>query len=57
MRGTPHGGAFGLPADFFVTTDGVLEAVHYGKHADDQWSVDDVLALANSSIESPSRCT
>jgi hypothetical protein len=42
----PNGGALGLPADFFVTANGTIKAVHYGKHADDQWSVDDVLALA-----------
>jgi peroxiredoxin len=46
VRGMPNGGALGLPADFFVTANGTIKAVHYGKHADDQWSVDDVLALA-----------
>lgn len=36
----------GLPADFLVDPDGTVAAVHYGSHADDQWSVDEVLALA-----------
>jgi peroxiredoxin len=43
---TGEGGHTGLPADFLVGTDGRLVAVHYGKHADDQWSVDEILALA-----------
>ncbi len=42
----PEGGRFGLPADFLVSPDGVVLAVHYGQHAGDQWSVDTVLALA-----------
>jgi peroxiredoxin len=53
LRGTrpgpaarPAGGRLGLPADFLVGPDGRLLAVHYGAHADDQWSVDELLALA-----------
>ena len=42
----PAGGRYGLPADFLVARDGRIEACKYGGHADDQWSVDDVLALA-----------
>jgi peroxiredoxin len=38
-------GLFGLPADFLVAPDGKLLAVKYGKHADDQWSVDELLSL------------
>jgi peroxiredoxin len=34
-----------LPADFLITPDGMLAAVHYGRHADDQWSVDELLEL------------
>ena len=34
----------GLPADFLIGRDGQLAAVHYGEHADDGWSVDDLLA-------------
>ena len=41
----PHGGRFGLPADFLIGTDGRVLASHYGEHVYDQWSVDDVLAL------------
>jgi peroxiredoxin len=39
-------GVFGLPADFLVAPDGKLIAVKYGKHADDQWSIDELLSLA-----------
>lgn len=42
----PYGGRWGLPADFLVGRDGRVIACKYGKHADDQWSVDDLLALA-----------
>jgi peroxiredoxin len=42
----PHGGRIGLPADFLITPDGRVSACKYGEHAYDQWSVDDVLALA-----------
>ncbi|MEP9390351.1 hypothetical protein [Mesorhizobium sp. KR9-304] len=41
----PAGGRYRLPADFLVLPDGRIEACKYGEHADDQWSVDDVLAL------------
>ncbi|MBX7434002.1 AhpC/TSA family protein [Mycobacterium sp. Y57] len=43
-RGEDH---FGLPADFLIGPDGALLAVKYGKHADDQWSVDDIIAVAS----------
>jgi peroxiredoxin len=36
---------FGLPADFLIDSDGRVLAVHYGKHASDQWSVDELLEL------------
>ncbi|HTQ04203.1 MAG TPA: peroxiredoxin-like family protein [Polyangiaceae bacterium] len=39
-------GSFGLPADFLVTPDGIVRALKYGVHADDQWSVDELLTLA-----------
>jgi peroxiredoxin len=42
----PAGGRLGLPADFLLAPDGRLVACRYGRHADDQWSVDEVLALA-----------
>lgn len=37
----------GLPADFLIGPGGRLLALHYGRHADDQWSVDQVLQLAD----------
>lgn len=39
-------GTLGLPGDFLVAPDGRVVAVKYGVHADDHWSVDEVLALA-----------
>lgn len=39
--------ALGLPADFLIAPDGKLRACKYGAHADDQWSVDELLALAH----------
>lgn len=43
---TGEGGHTGLPADFLVGEDGRLLAVRYGRHADDQWSVDEIVTLA-----------
>lgn len=34
-----------LPADFLIMADGAVAAVHYGRHADDQWTVDEVLDI------------
>ena len=42
----PHGGRFGLPADFLIAGDGRIVAVRYGEHAYDQWSVDELLSKA-----------
>ncbi|MBP2367412.1 peroxiredoxin-like family protein [Pseudonocardia parietis] len=42
----PDGGSLGLPADFLLAGDGRVLAVHYGRHVDDQWSVDQILRLA-----------
>lgn len=36
----------GLPADFLIAPDGVVRACKYGTHADDQWSVNELLELA-----------
>jgi len=41
----PRGGRYGLPADVLVGPDGTVLAATYGEHADDQWSVDELLAL------------
>lgn len=43
--GTTH---LGLPADFLIDPDGTVVAVHYGSHADDQWSVDQLLDFNRS---------
>lgn len=39
----------GLPADFLIDSSGTVLAVKYGRHADDQWSVDDVINLVKNS--------
>lgn len=39
-------GIGGLPADVLIEPEGVVRAVHYGRHADDAWSVDELLDLA-----------
>ena len=36
----------GKPADFLIEPDGTVRASKYGQHADDQWTVDEMLALA-----------
>lgn len=41
-----EGGQQGLPADFLLDAQGVVRAVKYGAHANDQWEVNDVVALA-----------
>jgi peroxiredoxin len=41
----PEGGVLGLPADILIAADGKVAASHYGKHAYDQWSVDELLAM------------
>jgi hypothetical protein len=43
-----QGGRLGLPADFLITPDGVVLARKYGEHADDQWSVAELLAQARN---------
>lgn len=42
----PHGGRFGLPADFLIASDGRVLACKYGEHAYDQWTVDEILGLS-----------
>jgi peroxiredoxin len=49
----PGSGRLGLPADFLIAGDGRVLAAKYGEHADDQWSVDELLANARST--QPSR--
>ena len=38
----------GMPADFLIAPDGEVVARKYGEHADDQWSVDELLRLATA---------
>jgi peroxiredoxin len=38
----------GMPADFLIAADGAVVGRKYGEHADDQWSVDELLRLATS---------
>ena len=44
----PHGGRFGLPADFLIGPDGRIVACKHGQHVYDQWSVDELLEHARS---------
>lgn len=37
-----------VPADFLIDEHGKIVALSYGKHADDQWSVDELLQLARN---------
>ncbi len=43
-------GILGLPADFLIDRQGRIAASHYGRHADDQWCVDDLLSLARDRV-------
>lgn len=44
----PAGGRNGLPADLLIAPDGRVVARKYGEHAYDQWTVEELLALAGS---------
>jgi peroxiredoxin len=46
----PEGGSLGLPADFLIAPDGRVLAEKYGAHVDDQWSIDELLALAPNAV-------
>jgi peroxiredoxin len=46
--GTATESHLGLPADFLVDTDGTVLAAKYGEYGSDQWSVDELLALATA---------
>jgi peroxiredoxin len=56
MRGVAHGhlglrlsgGPMGLPGDFLIEPSGEIKAAKYGTHAYDQWSVDELIALAKA---------
>jgi len=45
----PGVSALGLPADFLIGPKGELMACKYGAHADDHWSVDEILERASRS--------
>jgi len=45
-RGEQH---LGQPADFLISSDGRILAAKYGTRADDHWSVDELLGLAEDS--------
>jgi hypothetical protein len=47
----PAGGRLGLPADLLIDTGGRVLASHYGAHADDQWSVDELLGLVRAAVD------
>jgi peroxiredoxin len=47
-KGGPEGGPLGLPADFLIAPDGKIVASHYGTHAYDQWSVEELLEKARA---------
>lgn len=49
MRNGPHG----LPADFLIAPDGRIVAVKYGQNAYDQWSAQELLALARADGPTP----
>ena len=44
----PTGGRLGLPADFLIAPDGRITALKYGRHAYDQWTVDELLDHARA---------
>ncbi len=59
LRGVAHGhfglrlwgGPMGLPGDFLIAPSGRIKAAKYGTHAYDQWSVDELIALAKNEEE------
>lgn len=63
VRGKRAGGKWGpqgesmlgLPADFLLAPDGQVLAAHYGTHANDQWSVDELLRQADESTRRSNR--
>ncbi len=45
-----NGGHAGLPAEFLIDRDGTVIHAKYGKHAGDQWSVDELLEYAKVAL-------
>jgi len=62
MSGVAHGyfglrlagGPLGLPGDFLIAPSGQIKALKYGTHAYDQWSVEELIALARGAAVSMS---
>jgi hypothetical protein len=50
----PEGGRFGLPADLLIASDGRVLASKYGAHLDDQWSAEELIAIARQHEDRPS---
>jgi peroxiredoxin len=57
LRGLRNGGSpgprhgetvLGLPADFLIDPAGRVVALHYGRHANDHWSVDELIGLSST---------
>lgn len=46
----PSGGRLGQPGDFLIAPDGRTIARKLGRHAGDQWSVDELLALVPAAV-------
>lgn len=48
LPGIPRSGQglLGFPADFLISPAGRIVVLNYGRHADDQWSVDELLLMA-----------
>ena len=44
--GEPEGGPLGLPADFLISSNGKIIAIHYGRYAYDNWTVDELIQLS-----------
>jgi hypothetical protein len=44
----PTNGNLGLPAEMLISPAGYVTTVKYGQHAYDQWSVDELLAIASN---------
>ena len=65
LRGLRNGGSpgprhgetvLGLPADFLIDRDGRVLALRYGRHANDQWSVDELIELSSTCRSDSRRC-
>jgi hypothetical protein len=46
LAAAPTNGNLGLPAEFLISAAREIKAVKYGRHAYDQWTVDELLTIA-----------